>query len=59
VKAIQVRTTGGPEVLVLREFPDPVPQAGEVLIRVHTPTVSNQFLRHAKVSNRSQQGDGL
>jgi NADPH:quinone reductase len=40
VKAIQVRTTGGPEVLVLRELPDPVPQAGEALIRVHTSGVN-------------------
>jgi len=36
MKAIQVRSTGGPEVLELRALPDSVPQTGEVLIRVQT-----------------------
>jgi NADPH:quinone reductase len=36
MKAIQVRSTGGPEVLELRALPDPVPQTEEVLVRVHT-----------------------
>jgi NADPH2:quinone reductase len=40
MKAIQVQTTGGPEVLVLRELPDPAPQSGEVLVRVHTSGVN-------------------
>lgn len=40
MKAIQVQTTGGPEVLVLRELSDPVSQAGEVLVRVHTSGVN-------------------
>jgi NADPH:quinone reductase len=40
MRAIQVRSTGGPEVLELRELPDPVPQAGEVLVRVHTAGVN-------------------
>ena len=40
MKAIQVRATGGPEVLELRELPDPVPQAGEALVRVHTSGVN-------------------
>lgn len=40
MKAIQVRSTGGPEVLELRELPDPVPQEGEVLVRVHTSGVN-------------------
>ena len=40
MKAIQVRSTGGPEVLELRELPDPMPQAGEALVRVHTPGVN-------------------
>jgi NADPH:quinone reductase-like Zn-dependent oxidoreductase len=34
MKAIQVRSTGGPEVLELRALPDRVPQTGEVLVRV-------------------------
>jgi NADPH2:quinone reductase len=40
MKAIQVRATGGPEVLELRELPDPVPHRGEALIRVHTSGVN-------------------
>jgi NADPH2:quinone reductase len=40
MKVIQVRSTGGPEVLELRDLPDPVPQAGEALIRVQTSGVN-------------------
>lgn len=40
MKVIQVRSTGGPEVLELRDVPDPVPQAGEALVRVHTSGVN-------------------
>jgi len=34
VRAIVVRTYGGPEVLKLEEVPTPRPEAGEVLIRI-------------------------
>ena len=34
MKVIEIQAPGGPEVLQLAERPDPVPQAGEVLIRV-------------------------
>jgi len=40
MKAIQVRTTGGPEVLEFRDVPDPAAQAGQVLVRVHTSGVN-------------------
>lgn len=40
MQAIQVRSTGGSEVLELRALPNPVPQAGEVLVRVHTSGVN-------------------
>jgi NADPH2:quinone reductase len=40
MKAIQVRATGGPDVLELRELPDPVPHRGEALVRVHTAGVN-------------------
>jgi NADPH2:quinone reductase len=40
MKAIQITSTGGPEVLEYRTLPDPVPKAGEVLIRVHTSGVN-------------------
>lgn len=50
MKAIQVRSTGGPEVLELRDLPDPVPQAGEVLVRVHTSGVNfmDAYFREGK-----------
>jgi hypothetical protein len=34
MKAIQIKQTGGPEVMSIREVPTPVPGPGEVLIRV-------------------------
>jgi NADPH:quinone reductase-like Zn-dependent oxidoreductase len=34
MRAIVVTEYGGPDVLAIRELPDPVPGAGEVLIRV-------------------------
>ncbi len=40
MKAIQVEATGGPEVLQLRSVPDPVPHAGDALVRVHTAGVN-------------------
>jgi NADPH:quinone reductase len=40
VKAIQVQSTGGPEVLQLQTLPDPVPQTGDALVRVHTAGVN-------------------
>jgi NADPH2:quinone reductase len=40
MKAIQVQSTGGPEVLQLRDVPDPVPHVGDALVRVHTSGVN-------------------
>jgi NADPH2:quinone reductase len=40
MKAIQVQSTGGPEVLRLCDVPDPIPQAGEALVRIHTSGVN-------------------
>ncbi len=34
MKAVVVHKYGGPEVLKLEDYPDPVPGAGEVLVRV-------------------------
>jgi NADPH2:quinone reductase len=34
MRAIVVARTGGPEVLEVREWPEPIPQAGEVLVKV-------------------------
>jgi NADPH2:quinone reductase len=40
MKAIQIRTVGGPEVLEFRDVPDPAPQAGQALVRVHASGVN-------------------
>jgi len=40
MKAIVVRKYGGPEVLKFEDFPDPVPGAGEVLVRVAAASVN-------------------
>ena len=48
MKAIVITAYGGPEVLALTELPDPVPAAGEVLIRVRA-----FGLNHAETYMRS------
>src|SRR3569833_4495206 len=40
MNAIQIQTTGGPEVLQLTELPIPVPGPGQVLIRVEAVGVN-------------------
>lgn len=40
MKAIVVRQYGGPEVLKFEEYPDPLPGAGEVLVRVAATSVN-------------------
>jgi NADPH:quinone reductase len=40
MKAIQITSTSGPEVLEYRTVPDPIPKSGEVLILVHTAGVN-------------------
>lgn len=40
MRAIQIKRYGGPEVLELVELPDPVPGAGEALVRVHVAGVN-------------------
>ena len=40
MKAIVVHEYGGPEVLRLEEYPDPVPGRGEVLVRVAAASVN-------------------
>jgi NADPH2:quinone reductase len=35
MKAVVITRLGGPEVLELRDVPEPVPQPGQVLVRVH------------------------
>src|ERR1700686_5347108 len=40
MKAIVVRKYGGPEVLKFEDYPDPVPGAGEVLVRVAAASVN-------------------
>ncbi len=40
MRAIVVTRTGGPEVLALQTVEDPVPQRGQVLIRVHCASIN-------------------
>ncbi|RAG80497.1 NAD(P)H-quinone oxidoreductase [Streptacidiphilus pinicola] len=40
MRAITIETPGGPEALVLREVPDPVPGPGEVLVEVAASAVN-------------------
>lgn len=40
MKAITLTSFGGPEAFELREVPKPVPQAGQVLVRVHASSVN-------------------
>jgi len=44
MKAIVVRSAGGPEVLELREVPDPVPADGEVVIEVRATALNRADL---------------
>jgi putative PIG3 family NAD(P)H quinone oxidoreductase len=44
VKAVVIARFGGPEVLELRELPDPAPQRGEVLVRVRATAVNRADL---------------
>ena len=40
MKAVVVHRYGGPEVLKFEDYPDPVPGAGEVLVRVAAASVN-------------------
>ncbi len=40
MKAIRLHAPGGPETLVYEDAPDPHPQAGEVLVRVHATAIT-------------------
>ncbi|MFO6224882.1 NADPH:quinone oxidoreductase, partial [Pseudomonas aeruginosa] len=39
MKALILKAFGGPESFELREVPKPVPQAGQVLVRVHAASI--------------------
>ncbi|WP_144637669.1 zinc-dependent alcohol dehydrogenase family protein [Bordetella genomosp. 13] len=40
MKAIVLESFGGPEAFALRDVPKPVPQAGQVLVRVHATSIN-------------------
>jgi NADPH:quinone reductase-like Zn-dependent oxidoreductase len=40
MKAVVVHQYGGPEVLKFEEYPDPIPGAGEVLVRVAATSIN-------------------
>ena len=52
MKAIVVHQYGGPEVLKFEDYPDPVPGAGEVLVRVAAASVNPiDYKRRAGLTN--------
>lgn len=51
MKAVRFHATGGPEVLVYEDVPDPVPQAAQVLLRVRAAGVN-----YADTSRRAGGG---
>lgn len=40
MKAMMLKSFGGPEVFELRDTPKPVPGAGQVLVRVHASSIN-------------------
>jgi NADPH2:quinone reductase len=54
MKAILVREFGGPDVLQLADVPDPTPQAGQVLVRVHAVGVNpyDTYMRTGNYATR-------
>lgn len=54
MRAILVREFGGPEVLKVEEVPDPVPSAGQVLVRVHAAGVNpyDTYMRSGNYATR-------
>jgi NADPH:quinone reductase-like Zn-dependent oxidoreductase len=41
MKAVRIHKTGGPEVLQLEEVPNPVPEAGEVLVKLQAAAINH------------------
>jgi NADPH:quinone reductase len=58
MKAIQVQSTGGPDVLQLRDVPDPIPHSGEALVHVHTSGVNymDVYYREGKYGSAQEFG---
>ncbi|HEY5214740.1 MAG TPA: alcohol dehydrogenase catalytic domain-containing protein, partial [Acidobacteriaceae bacterium] len=50
MRAIQIRKTGGPEVLELVELPVPTPRAGQVLVKIEAVGVNfiDTYLREGR-----------
>lgn len=40
MKALMLKSFGGPESFELRDVPKPVPHAGQVLVRVHATSIN-------------------
>jgi NADPH2:quinone reductase len=55
MKAIEIRQTGGPEVIQVRELPIPEPQLGQVLIRVAASGVNfiDLYVREGRYGNQT------
>ena len=51
MKAVRAHEVGGPNVLIYEDVPDPEPQAGEVLIEIHTIGVNYTDVSSRKGTN--------
>src|SRR5437868_2726420 len=56
MKAIRVREFGPPDVLKLEDVPDPVPDAGQVLVRIHAVGVNpvETYIRSGIYGNKPE-----
>jgi NADPH2:quinone reductase len=48
MKAVRFHETGGPEVLIYEEVPDPVPGLGQILLRVEAAGVNYVDIMHRR-----------
>jgi NADPH:quinone reductase len=55
VRAIQITEFGGPETLVVRDLPDPVPQDAEVVLDVHAAGINYADTHQTENSYLAQQ----
>lgn len=58
MKAVVVHKYGGPEVLKFEDYPDPVPGAGEVLVRVAAASVNPLDYRRRAGLTDDYPGEG-
>lgn len=53
MKALVLKTFGGPEAFALSDVPKPAPEAGQVLVRVEATSVNPWTIRSGAVTTRT------